>query len=65
MTHFLEGKRISVDIKSVLLFLKKNWDSLHAGLNSHYEAWSYKKRSRKRLKYVGNMFSKNLQMKVV
>ena len=21
-----------------------NWDSLHARLNSHYEAWSYKKK---------------------
>ena len=26
-----------------------NWDSLHARLNSHYEAWSYKKRSTKRI----------------
>ena len=32
-------------------FVKKNfffffnWDSLHARLNSHYEAWSYKKKS--------------------
>ena len=28
---------------------KKNWDSLHARLNSHYEAWSYKKRSTKKI----------------
>ena len=26
-----------------------NWDSLHARLNSHYEAWSYKKRSTKKI----------------
>ena len=26
-----------------------NWDSLHAKLNSHYEAWSYKKRSTKKI----------------
>ena len=26
-----------------------NWDSPHARLNSHYEAWSYKKRSTKRI----------------
>ena len=26
-----------------------NWDSLHARLNSHYEAWSYKKRSKKKI----------------
>ena len=25
-----------------------NWDSLHTWLNSHYEAWSYKKRSIKK-----------------
>ena len=25
-----------------------NWDAPHARLNSHYEAWSYKKRSTKR-----------------
>ena len=27
-----------------------NWYSLHAGLNSHYEAWSYKKRKHKKVK---------------
>ena len=26
-----------------------NWDSLHARLNSHYEAWSYKKKSAKKI----------------
>ena len=26
-----------------------NWDSLHARLNSHYEAWSDKKRSTKKI----------------
>ena len=26
-----------------------NWDSLHARLNSHYEAWSYKKKKRKKI----------------
>ena len=25
------------------------WDSLHARLNSHYEAWSYKKGSTKKI----------------
>ena len=25
-----------------------NWDLPHARLNSHYEAWSYKERSRKK-----------------
>ena len=26
-----------------------NWDSLHARLNSHNEAWSYKKRTTKKI----------------
>ena len=26
-----------------------NWDSLHARLNSHYEAWSYKKKKHKKV----------------
>ena len=31
------------------VFFFFNWDSPHARLNSHYEAWSYKKRSTKRI----------------
>ena len=27
-----------------------NWDSLHARLNSHYEAWSYKEKQHKKIK---------------
>ena len=27
-----------------------NWDSLHATLNSHYKAWSYKKKEHKKIK---------------
>ena len=43
-----------------------NWDSLHARLNSHYEAWSYKKGStKKRLQDTENLFKKNLQLKDV
>ena len=30
-------------------FVFFNWDSLQARLNSHYEAWSYKKRSTKKI----------------
>ena len=26
-----------------------NWDSLRARLNSHYEAWSYKKKKHKKI----------------
>ena len=27
-----------------------NWDSLHTRLNSHYKAWSYKKKEHKKIK---------------
>ena len=27
-----------------------NWDSLHTRLNSHYKAWSYKKKKHKKIK---------------
>ena len=33
----------------IFLFVLFNWDSLHVRLNSHYEAWSYKKRSTKKI----------------
>ena len=32
---------------NVLFF---NWESLHARLNSHYKAWSYKKKKYKKIK---------------
>ena len=32
-----------------LFFFFFNWDSSHARLNSHYEAWSYKKKSTKKI----------------
>ena len=31
-------------------FFLKNWDSLHARLNSPYKAWSYKKKKHKKFK---------------
>ena len=42
--------RTQKKIDHVLLFcFFFNWDSLHARLNSHYETWSYKKRSTKKI----------------
>ena len=29
-----------------------NWNSLHARLNSHYKAWSYKKKKRSKIKNI-------------
>ena len=37
-----------MNIKKVLLFF--NWDSLNERLNSHYKAWSYKKKKYKKIK---------------
>ena len=34
--------------ENVMLFFK--WDSLHTRLNSHYKAWSYKKKKHKKIK---------------
>ena len=33
-----------------IIFFFFNWDSLHAILNSHYKAWSYKKKKHKNIK---------------
>ena len=42
-----------------------NWDSVNVRLNSHYEAWSYKKKKYKKIKAYRNLFRKNLQLKDV
>ena len=31
------------------IILSLNWDSLHARLSSHYEAWSYKKKKHNKI----------------
>ena len=47
------------------LFFKKNWDSLHTRLHSHYTKHEVtRKRCTKWLKHTGNMFRKNLKMSV-
>ena len=45
MTH-------NYQFQSVTFF---NWDSLHAKLNSHYKAWSFKKKEK--VKDIGQMYS--------
>ena len=37
-------------LKNCFLLFVFNWDSLHARVNSHYEAWSYKKKKYKKIK---------------
>ena len=44
---------------------KKNDDSLHATLNSHYDAYVYKIKKHKKINGKGNLFKKNLQLKGV
>ena len=38
-------------------FIFFNWNSLHARLNSHYKAWSYKKKKHKKIKaYMNSVY---------
>ena len=41
-SEFCEWVHVGIDV-----YFFFNWYSLHARLNSHYEAWSYKKRKHK------------------
>ena len=47
----------NIEIKSIKNCIFFNWDSLHAKLNSHYEAWSYKKKKNKKI----NIYRKSVQ----
>ena len=40
-----------------------NWDSPHASLNSHYEAWSYKKKKTKKITGYGKSVYKEPTVK--
>ena len=44
---YLTGEETLPSDQSRIFFY--NWDSVHARLNSHYEAWSYKKKSTKNI----------------
>ena len=46
------GQKLIRSMKKAIFFFL-NWDSLHAKLNSHYEASSYKKRSTKKITGYG------------
>ena len=44
------GKNIRLKIdRNAKAYIFFNWSSLQARLNSHYEAWSYKKKSTKKI----------------
>ena len=40
-----------------------NWDSLHAKVNTHYEAWNYKKKKHKKIKAYMKSLEKELKVK--
>ena len=40
----------------------KKRDSIHARQNSHYKAWSHKKKKTKTLKHTQNLFTKKLKL---
>ena len=63
--HLVETIDSTIDQFKALFFFFFNWDLPHARLNSHYEAWSYKKKKQKRLQDTENLFRKNLQLKDV
>ena len=44
------GELCYIFVSQMTFFFFFNWYSLHARLNSHYEAWSYKKRKHKKVK---------------
>ena len=64
MSYIIKGNRLKRDsdetkesigmlekeVLELFFFFFLNWYSLHARLNSHYEAWSYKKRKHKKVK---------------
>ena len=47
-----------ISLKLQKIHFLKNWDSLHAKLNSHYKAWSYRKRKHKKIKAYRQSLSK-------
>ena len=61
---FMAFSHLTCQLEVFLFFF--NCDSPYARLNSHYEAWSYKKKkTQKRLQDTENLFTKNLQLKDV
>ena len=50
MSGFLDTCKQSSAILVPFFF---NWDSLHTRLNSHFEAWAYKKKKHKKIKEHG------------
>ena len=43
-------EKIEFSLSLSMIILKKKRDSLHATLDSHYKAWSYKKKTHRKIK---------------
>ena len=48
--EFLENKNREITAREHLLSFFFNWDFLHPRLNSHFKAWTYKKKRHKKIK---------------
>ena len=46
LPYILQSTRLTGQSKALI----DNWDSFHARLNSHYKAWSYRKKKHKKIK---------------
>ena len=47
--HYRNIQVLATELHKCANFFFFNWDSLHARLNSHYQVWSYNKRSTKKI----------------
>ena len=59
------NKYLLQGMPSSLGFFFFNWDSLHARLNSYYEAWSYKEKKHEKIKACKESVLKEPQLKGV
>ena len=54
---------MEIKIIYIYIYIYIYFDSLHARLNNHYEAWNYKKKKQKRLQDTEYLSRRNPQLK--
>ena len=54
-----KAAKLKIKWKALCLGSSFNWDSLHARLNSHYKAWTYKKKKHKKINTYRKSVLKN------
>ena len=52
------------EISSLFFYICNNWDLLHVRLNSHHEAWSYRKKRHKKIKAYRKSVQKEPSVKM-